>query len=290
MAETNDPDKKDGEPSVPTASVYERLYTYGFPGTIDRDPGEDLLLSKVAREYEAASIAAKVNRATLYYDWRPHLVPNVTLEQGAWLLMGIDPRLPHARRLWNGEITERHYHELLNRLECEVAENELKPVGKHVEGVVRRYRLADVAKVAARRKFSESTAEEIQSTSVHSRAREGASALRPETQAINRRRDVHRLLVAQFADEAESIPPVIRKRNVPDRQTECEPLNKKLSLSILAYNDLFRQLHSERFPLAPRLDVADSTLKRDRRELNIQLPPGRPKGSGRKAKQPLPVA
>lgn len=257
----------------------------GKPGGLsylDSDPIEAAGLSQMARDLFAGMEADRSRRSAIYWEWREHLISSVTLDQGAWLLLGVDPARPDSPAHWSVEVRERRHFQIRNLLDCAIADGVLKPVGKYVEGITRRFRLVEIAKAARAGEFATDTAQEIKVIMAASLRRKNATPSHYETEAIRTRLDVHRKFVASLGDLPKPIPPKTSKS--PRRKEKGPPVNVSLKkLRSTAYDAAFRRYCETDFPAIDVVQLKPSILSQDRSDLNIKLKKGRPPGVARKS-------
>lgn len=250
------------------------ILTKGIPRSVDSDPAGESALAKFAEALDIETHLRYANRAFLYGRWRN--VPSVTLEQGAWLLLGRDPWEPNSSEPEAPErFQESRYRALVNLLECEVAEQRLRPVGKFVPGFTRRFSLKAVALTAKRINMNPGAAEQLLLL-LDGKPYESV-AVPYWTQRTAKRVAVHLALSNILKAKAPAITtPLAPKTNRNRRRRQqADPLNLQIAMPESDYNDQFRQLYPELHKGQPEYEITDGMLEDDREALNIKFKRGR---------------
>lgn len=215
----------------------------------------------------------RLRRHSIYRDWRPEVVSTVTLQQATWLLLGLDPNNLERSSAEYRTLRKRRHREVLSRLEYAVGAHKLRPVGKPVQGVARRFRLTEVASIASQLNLAKENAEELLSV-----CKMGSNRPTHYRVADARKRwEIHRQFVASLGDAA--TPTEQRQQTSSRRKSRPKPLNVSLPFGSAEYCRRVRHFCEREAADSVHLLVSDHVIDLDRRDLNIQVRMGRPRKS-----------
>jgi hypothetical protein len=252
-----------------------RILTQGIPASIDSDPDEDRALSALLSSIDFELSIRFGKRAQLFREWLA--LPSATLPQAAWLLLGRNPFEPYASEPESPpQAIDRQHAEICNRLACEVVSGVLKPTGRAIVGFDRRFRFADVARVALSVGVAEGAAEHALLVA-EQMGKRGQQAIAWQTERVNQRILAHRKLVeAVRTEHPEQVANIVAKtRRNPNRKVEVAPLNVLLDMKeehyVLVFRSVFEKLHGGK----PDYHMTKVMIAQDRDQLNIKFKRGR---------------
>jgi hypothetical protein len=240
----------------------------------------DKNLSVTLAEFLSGISEARTYRAGLYYRFRPDALPSVTLDQATWLLLGLDPLRIEDYIPLDPKARADAFRDLQNRLECEIAANQLKPIGRAVAGFTRRFRLKDVANTAQSIGIADPQAGEILDACGRTPDPKAAIPGSPQSRELALRLNAHRAFVAQFGTDAIEVPP--KTTRSPRRKDTGARVNRRLAMTSDEYDEGFRKFVATNGSGISLLGASKNMLKQDRRDLNIQVKTGRPRSQPRK--------
>jgi hypothetical protein len=226
--------------------------------------------SRAEVEYSAGQNSLRLRRHSLYRDWRPEVVPTVTLKQAAWLLLGLDPNQFDPGQAHYRTLRKKRYRELMSTLEYAVGAHKLKAVGKPVQGTARRFRLVEIAETAIQQNVAMNHAQEILTVF----GDQTQPRTRNERADARRRWELHRKFVKSLGPLSTPVSAKYktsnRRRNVP------HSLNRKVELTGRGYNGGIRKFCKLDCPDMLAKLGTNAVLDQDRWDLNIQVKRGRP--------------
>jgi hypothetical protein len=241
------------------------------------DPKESEPSSKAELEFLAGLEATRLRRQALYWMWRPEAIPSVTLEQAAWLLLGVDPFEIEQPAASYRVLRRRRFLELLNRLELAVSSNELQPVGRHVEGIKRRFKLVDISQLAMVKTLAMEAAEDLLTALKKNFVQRAVINRRYQAEQLRERFEAHRQFVASLGA---ATPAPGKTKKGSRRKYSPNPINVHVRCSSSDYNEGFRVYCEANAPHIDTLSTSNKMLDEDRRQLNIQVIHGRPRKGG----------
>ena len=260
----------------------QRMMMEGLPATVDGDPVGDNVLLDLVRSFFSERMQLLIRCGDLYREWSK--LPNVTLDQGCWLLLERDPFKMLDTSQHSADLSER-FCRLKNRLELEIGES-YKPLTPYISGIPRRFYLSDISRVAQAINIEVTTASVISEI-----ASEGGEPVKSTVTAQRRRVDermsFHRVIVDHLLKlsppSAYSIPP--KARHSARRKYTGQPINVEITgLHQGEYCALYRELFAKH-KSRPGYNEPDNSLIDDCRALNVAFATGRPKGMKDKKKR-----
>jgi hypothetical protein len=274
--------KKDERGLLPADTVDPallRIFTEGIPASVDSDPTDDRMLAGLLSSFDFEMSVRFAKRAGLFREWLA--LPNVTLSQGAWLLLGrnpfepnaVDPELPP-------QDLERQHREIVNRLECEVIAGKLTPVGRAVEGFERRFGLLAIAKAAALLRISRNVTAHLLMLSSHVESSEQArepSGQAWQTDRVQERMAIHNRLIESIRTQHPNLvqPLVPKKKRSRVRRADVTPLNLHIDMAVAEYEVAFLEAFKSTYGGIPPYHVSRFMLHEDREQLNVKFKRGR---------------
>lgn len=239
-----------------------------FPPDGSNDPVEAAEIAKTVKAMAESAAAAQAERLALFLRWLE--LPNVTLDQAAWLLLGHDPELPPLDRPLSTGSPAFLHKRLVNRLESAIAEGKLKPI-RPFQKYADRFSLLRVAAVSRDAGMTRQLSEEIRLASVQPKQSKKGS-----DQPTLERLEWHRLFVKSLPERLKSIIGPKPKRKHPRRRHAGEAVNVHVAMQAHEYNKQFLESVRRNYGI-PTYHVAETMLANDRQALNITLPRGRPR-------------
>jgi hypothetical protein len=254
------------------------LFTKGIPASIDGDRTHDRMLSGLLNSIDFELSVRYGKRAGLYREWLG--LPNVTVSQAAWLLLGRDPFDMHGAEPESRapDLTRQHLS-VCNRLECEVAAGTLKPVGKAVAGFERRFQFIAIAQAAIRIGICEGAASQaLMLAEEGGKLTTTSPVIAWQTERVNQRIAIHRKLIelirSKHPDALISLVP--KKSPNKNRRAKVEAINVQLTMRQVPYDAIFRELFYAGHGGHPGYHMTGLMLRQDRDQLNIKFKGGRP--------------
>jgi len=251
-------------------------FSIGIHADIDGDPAEDRALSNLLTTLHQDIELCSIKREQLYGKWIE--LPSVTLEQGVWLLLGYDP-LPLQS---SSRSLRRRFRWTLNRLECEVVLQRLRPVGKAVAGFARRFPLSAIAAAAKRVPIEEGSASQILEL-IGMSDKDSQPALPYQTERLNQRLKVHSLLVNHLRTAQPGIISSLAPKCPKRHREKIATLNVQIAMREFVYDEYFLKFYEHTQGGAPDYPLSAGMLRDDRDRLNVKFKGGRPKKSSRQA-------
>lgn len=244
----------------------------GLPGTVDSNEAENSGITRLVEGILTRRQHIRARSVTLYQEWVR--LPNVTLIQGACLLLEIDPLDLHAQ----DSLQQLALARVQNRLECEVGRS-LLPLEPYFANLPLRFNLADILRVAIANELCGDQATVMDELMYESNIQIQVTVTVEHWQ-IERRLNVHRQLIQMLRTQPEySVKEIPAKSNSkPRRQFPGPNVDVKLAgISRQEYYQKFlkvyRGLHNE-----ADFWVQSEIIEDDCMDLNIRFPRGRPKG------------
>ena len=210
----------------------------------------------------------RIRNVALQLHWLA--LPNVTLEQAAWLLLDIDPALPPVKQSASTACPHHRHAELLNRLECEVAAGKLRPLKGGHPTVAPRLVLTKILNLATEIGVYSEAAGEMLNINL-----QRPPTLTTETthSRINNRMHWHREFMSSLTTVIQwKIKP---KRASARRTNVGNSVNMHLTMTRHEYDPAFLEFVTSQHG-QPTSRFSEAMLQEDRRALNIELQRGRP--------------